>query len=254
MISPDAEHPDLPLSHWRAFAKQYSPCVIDQVVERDECYLPDWFVPLARGGAVVSKALLRKLEDAHTKLDWEPGNRLPLEPTTLPTRPGIVDDIEQWHNEPDVFECWRQGQYECLVVRRCYNGLWTIECWNAGSPYTDADQVLVHQCGSTPIFARSLEEAKQLAVHSYDSRLRGSNRLRTLGSLRWIRTCPKDYEAVVKIARQRQMDEGGPTSCSPQAASAKARNREALRNTATQIADRNYSGQQLDARIAALLA
>jgi hypothetical protein len=256
MVYVHDEHPHVPLSDWRAFVKDCSPNVIDQVIERHECCLPEWFVPLARGGAIAGDALLRKVGNPQGIYRWQPGNRVPLEPTAVPNRPGIHDGTEQWGIESDVFECWLHKQeYECLVVRLCNNGLWTIESWNARGPLTDADQVLVHQFGSTPIFARTLPEAKDLAIHCFVHRRRpGSNRLNMPAGLRWVCACPKDYQVAVEMARLRAADEAlCVTDSLTHSSDTKVHRRPRPTVRPAPTVTRLYDDQNLDARIADLI-
>jgi hypothetical protein len=53
-------HPHTTLPDWRIFLKEFSPFVIEEVIDRCQIGLPDWFVPLARGAAIPSATLLGK--------------------------------------------------------------------------------------------------------------------------------------------------------------------------------------------------
>ena len=48
----DDKHLDVTLSDWEAFRREFSPFRIEEVVDRNEIELPDWFLPLARGAAI----------------------------------------------------------------------------------------------------------------------------------------------------------------------------------------------------------
>jgi hypothetical protein len=56
-------HPDVSPEHMKSFIAWQKVCrslsLIDEVIDRSECRMPNWFVPLARGAAIASPALLR---------------------------------------------------------------------------------------------------------------------------------------------------------------------------------------------------
>ena len=54
----DIGHPHVTSLDWQTFRKEFSPLLIGEVIDRSEIKLPDWFVPLARGVAIASDALL----------------------------------------------------------------------------------------------------------------------------------------------------------------------------------------------------
>jgi hypothetical protein len=173
----DPEHPDTTLTDWSAFQKGFSPHLIDTILDRRAAHLPVWFVPLARGAAIASSYLLRKA-------GYWPGMGLcPVARTTI---------------EPDARHLEVDGDNR-LVVRRC-GCLWTVEWWNDDRRpfHKDADQVLVHSFGSTPILTRCCESASYLAVACMGG---------TGAGLRWINACPVDYQNAVKFAKKRRIDE-----------------------------------------------
>ena len=204
----DDDHPNVPLSDWRAFVKDSSP-YLDQVIERHECCLPDWFVPLARGVAVASDVLLRKASRSRGTYSWEPGRRVSLGPAAPLDRPDDYNRIGEAPIQHNVFECW-VGDYECLLVRKLRNQLWTIETYNAASSFTDADTVLVHRFGSTPIVSRTLAQAELLAIHCWENQLlqlTGVTGPNLPSGLRWSGVCPLNHQVVIENARQRQIAE-----------------------------------------------
>jgi hypothetical protein len=66
----DEQHPDVSLSDWEAFRKEFSPYLIEEVLDRSQLKLPDRFVPLARGVAIPSPYLLGRA-------GYRPGSRRP---------------------------------------------------------------------------------------------------------------------------------------------------------------------------------
>ena len=66
----DADHPNIGLSDWTNFRKDFSPYRFAEVIDRSALNLPDWFVPLARGAAVPSDVVQRKV-------GCRPGSRRP---------------------------------------------------------------------------------------------------------------------------------------------------------------------------------
>ena len=73
----DEHHPDVSRSDWEAFRNSFSPALFEEVIDRTEGMLPDHFVPLARGIAIPSDALLRKacvgVKDRPTSWRWRKG-------------------------------------------------------------------------------------------------------------------------------------------------------------------------------------
>ena len=87
-----------------------------------------------------------------------------------------------------------------LMVRQYRNqGLWTIERWGRTRRYENADEVLVCQFGSTPIFTRSYQSAMYLAEYC---QVNGPPH-----GLGWIAACPDDKDGAIEFARQRREGE-----------------------------------------------
>src|SRR5277367_4715098 len=145
-------HPIVPLSDWEAFKAwetsrgEYSRARFDEVIDRNEAKLPDWFVPLARGIAIASDALLRQI-------GHRPGMRRP----------------RGWFEAND--DCFKRligwPGAGSLFVRECEETkLWTVERLGAARQY-EVDEVLVFTFGWTPIFARSYKSAMRIAMHCH---------------------------------------------------------------------------------------
>jgi hypothetical protein len=175
-------HPYTTLSDWHTFAKEFSPHVIEEVIDRGQVRLPDCFVPLARGVAIAGEPLLRKA--GHHSGKYRPRG-------WRKTHCDVFEHDIGWDNN---------GRSQWLVVRQCSNqGLWTIERWRASRPYAQMDELLVHQFGSTPIMTRSYQSAMRLAVHCNESWLPAG--------LRWVYTSPPNCDMAIEIARKRRIDE-----------------------------------------------
>jgi hypothetical protein len=132
----DEQHPDVSLSDWECFRKEFSPYLIEKVLDRSLADLPDWFVPLARGAATPSRYLLGK------RAGYGRGWRRP---------PG-------WLKEPGG-KLFKEFPGECLIVAPCQS-LWRIE--REGSlqrPHFRVNWTLAHIFGSTPILARNVQAA-----------------------------------------------------------------------------------------------
>src|SRR5271170_5622186 len=56
----DVEYPNVTVSDWETFHKDFPRSLIDEVIDRNEARLPNWFLPLARGVAIASDELLRQ--------------------------------------------------------------------------------------------------------------------------------------------------------------------------------------------------
>ena len=130
-------HPDVSLEHWQGFIASQKICkslsLIDEVIDRSECCIPNWFVPLARGAAIASPELLRLA--GHS--------------------PGMGHPDDWYECSPDYFE--RVAFDGIHMVRMCGDtNLWTVE-WLRFGHLRDDDEILVHTFGSTPIFTRSCE-------------------------------------------------------------------------------------------------
>ena len=57
----DPEHPNTTSSDWQAFCRDFSRYRFAEVIDRSELNIPDEFVPLARGVAIPSEEVLRKV-------------------------------------------------------------------------------------------------------------------------------------------------------------------------------------------------
>jgi hypothetical protein len=178
----DPEQSIVTREKWEEIKKKFPRHFIGEVVERQECCLPVWFVPFARGVAIASDWLLKAVRHY-------PGRSLPRnweEPA--------ADCFLQVKVPKDIFD--PKG---VLLVRECgETNLWTIERLGLPRQYTDVDEVLVHQLGSTPIFTRCSQSAIRLAMYcqAYGA----------LDGFRWIKVVHEDEEAAPEI-----FDSGGYT-------------------------------------------
>ena len=176
-------HPNVSLSDWQAFIATETSrrSLIGEVVDRSECgCLPDWFVPLARGVAIASDALLRQAghhDGMHRPRGWREVDRHCY-------RQLLGGEGPSW---PDV-----------LVVRRCDKHEW----WAIERRVADVWEVLVCDFGSTPIFTRSYQSAIRVAMHC-----NGTN---SPHGLRWIKQAPDDCSGAIEFARKRRIDEAQP--------------------------------------------
>ena len=181
----DVDHPDVSLAEWRACQKEFPPDLIAEVIDRSRIGLPDWFVPLARGVAIASNALLR--DAGHRNGMYRPR--------------GWVNynvDMFRWMID------WDPNNARWLLVRQCNNqGLWTIERWRKKRTHGNADEVLVHEFGSTPIFTRSYQAAMRLAIHCHKNG--------PPAGLRWISACPENIEDLLDEHRIDRV----PLKCAP---------------------------------------
>jgi hypothetical protein len=167
------DHPDTNLSDWMAFNKDFSPYLIEEVVDRSELNLVDWFVPLARGVAIASPALLRRA-------GYLPG---------MDHRPG-------WRElQTGIFKRAIDLDTKLMVRTFSNRGLWTIEHIISTAPFA---KTLVFLFGSTPIVAGNLQSATYLA----DLCLQNAP-----ASLRWIKTSSSDHQSATKFALKRRFDE-----------------------------------------------
>ncbi len=144
-------HPIISHSDWKGFCasqkslKDFPSHLIGEVIDRDEARLPNWFVPLARGVAIASDALLRKV-------DHRPGMRRP----------------RGWRETSPEYFVWNIDWNSFLLVRESdETGLWTVERLGRARRHVDDTEVLVHLFGSTPIFTRSYQSAMRLAMHCH---------------------------------------------------------------------------------------
>ena len=171
----DEQHPDVSLSDWEAFRKEFSPFLIEEVLDRSAVDMPNWFVPLARGAATPSKHLLHVAgyrPGSHRKRGWR-----------KPNREKLFKDFG-----PDRVEVLRCGP------------LWRIE--RDGSllrPHLQINLTLAHIFGSTPILARSYQSATYLAEFCYwEGPPSGSC---------WAEVCPDDVMGGIRFAQQRRINE-----------------------------------------------
>lgn len=172
----DFGHPNITLSEWETFRKNLSPFLIDQVIDRHEARLPEWFVPLARGVAIPSNKFLRQV-----------GHRDGMD------RPG------NWRETSCDFFRWEDRQQK-LIVRRSENeDLWTVERWNWIGRGSEVDEVLVFTFGWTPILTRCYQSAMRLAMHCH---INGP-----LPCTRWFKADLDKDKLAIEIARQRQVNE-----------------------------------------------
>ncbi len=146
-------HPNVTLEDWQAFKRWQKICkqwsVIDEVIDRSECCIPDCFVPLARGVAIASDTLMRRIGQ-HVGTD-----RPPPPPHWLNLR----------FDRFTGFFC--SGDCAALEVRK-FEGtnLWTVERHDLDGGRHD-EEVLVYMFGSTPIFTLSYQAAMRLAMHCH---------------------------------------------------------------------------------------
>jgi hypothetical protein len=172
-------HSDIPLAEWEEFRRRIlsqSPSIVDEMLDRAALPgLPPWFLPLARGGAVASDHLLRRA-------GYHPGSHPPV-------------DWKKIHR--DVFVKYTDGK-KLMVRGGCKKGLWTVERYTPMLWTGSWDEVLVHPCGSTPIFTRNHASAKWLAEYCCAKPPPG---------LLWLNACPTNYEKAIEFAEKRRSDE-----------------------------------------------
>jgi hypothetical protein len=170
----DEQHPDVSLSDWEAFRNEFSPCVIETVLDRSAVNIPHWFVPLARGAAIPSSSLLRRA-------GYRPSYR-----------------ARGWSKARD--EVWKDFGEGCVAVAGGPR-LWRIE--RDGSllrPLVRTTNLtLAHIFGSTPILARSYQAATCLAEFCF---WEGPP-----PGLCWAEACPDDVNGAIKFAQQRRIKE-----------------------------------------------
>jgi hypothetical protein len=183
----EAGHPIISLPEWEGFKaweksrKEYSTPLFSEVIDREDCrlrWLPASFLPLARGVAIASDALLR--EAGHRvnrrprgwqKNYWICGYTLDMRGKTGSSSPDLLG-VRSWGNPK----------------------LWSIE-----RNYAGGDQVLVYHFGSTPVFTHSFSSAMRLAMHcNADNPPHG---------LSWVDMAPINCWAAIELAMQRGRDE-----------------------------------------------
>ena len=177
----DVDHPHVTLSDWEAFkaSETARQCRIAEVVDRGDCgCFPDWFVPLARGVAIASDALLS--EAGHRKGMRRQRNWIKLDPDSYSLRVGYTNGADRSN---------------LLIVRRCDKHEW----WVIERRMADIDEVLVCGFGSTPILAPSYTSAMCLSLLcNVDKPPHG---------LRWIKQAPDDCPGAIEFALKRRIDE-----------------------------------------------
>jgi hypothetical protein len=179
------DHPNLPLPDWQNFKMEGQSPWIEQVMDRSEARLPDWFMPLARGVVIPSDALFHEV-------GYRQGTRRP---------PG-------WIETSAGFYQWLISPGQILVVRRCDPArLWTVERWVTDAKY-EVDQVLVHNVGWTPVFTRSHQSAMRLANYCHENG--------PPTDFSWVLGMPDDPTYAMAVARQRQVVEANYSNSSAQ--------------------------------------
>ena len=175
----DADHPNITLSEWEAFktSEAARQSLSTEVIARTDSCIAPWFVPLARGMAVASHTLLRRVG----------------------YRPGKACPSGWWEQSPDYFLL--RIRFGCfLMVRECdETNLWTVERLWAERRHVDDDEVLVHEFGSTPIVTRNPYSSMLLAVYCHENL--------PPNGLRWIKASPTDVDAAIEFARRRQTND-----------------------------------------------
>jgi hypothetical protein len=167
-------HPDVALSDWETFRKEFSPFLIEQVLDRKDVRAPDWQLPLARGYAIASRLLLQRAAN---------------------------------QSGTDISRGWRQGKMyfvretgpNKLIVVQFYNqDLWAITRRLPELTMQEAEETLVVVFGSTPMLTRNYQSAMNLADLCSDNPPPG---------LRWNKTCPDHRFDGVKFACKRRAKE-----------------------------------------------
>jgi hypothetical protein len=177
----ELDHSHISPSDWRKFCLDFPRHLIDQVIDREEAKLPDWFVPSARGVALASEELLRAA--GHRPGMYRPRN----------WHEWSAGCFVRWMGEPHL-----NGRRDFLLVRASdHNELWTIERCGAERRW-EVDEALVSVIGCTPIFTRSYQAAMRLATFCHE---------RGVPGLRWFKVAPENYKLEIEIARQRRRDE-----------------------------------------------
>ena len=191
------QYPIVPLSGWRTFQKEFSPFIVDQVIDRENTRLPDWFMPLARGIVIPSKYLLRRVG----------------------YRKEVACRLKYWYEKPGFFQK-HMGEIS-LTVRQCDDDpLWTIEQLGVlAGP--EVDEVLTFSFGATPFFTRSPDQAKWLAEYCHKN---GPPH-----GLLWSKSPQHDLKEVVELARKRRREEAACSAMSGPRSHAKTRLRQMSR-------------------------
>jgi hypothetical protein len=166
----DEGHPNVSLSDWNTFRKEFSPHLFEAVIERSNLSMAQWLVPLARGCVVASPALLQ--------------------------RAGCVPGVRRQR----VWRLDRNGAFTRNVDPGSFlkvsqlpgSKLWMVE--HNGL----RNRILVFLFGSTPVVARTARAATYLADFSLES---------SLSSLCWVRSTPSDYQKAKQYAMERRFSE-----------------------------------------------
>jgi len=173
----DERHPDVSLSDWTTFRREFSSYLIEEVIDRNAIKLLDRFLPLARGIAIPSSYLLNKAGyriGSHRARGW---------------------------CKPHCDVLWKDIGPDSLVVRGyCGQPLWAVERNGpTGRPHRHQNMALVHGFGSTPILTRTYQAATYLAEFCY---FNGPPR-----GLQWVNECPDDIDGAIDFAEARNINE-----------------------------------------------
>jgi hypothetical protein len=172
-------HADIPLSEWEAFRAAPPRDLIAEVIDRSNTEVPDYCVPLARGVAVASDALLERA-------GYCPGRSRPRRWDPLRS-----DFSRGWNGVTQVSE----GRLGGLLYTRRYGGLWNVEWARQGM----LPQILVFRFGSTPIVTRTCDEAMLLGELCLSSPPDG---------LCWVSVSGRDCgEHLIEFAKERTINE-----------------------------------------------
>jgi hypothetical protein len=172
----DEYHPDVSLPDWEAYRDWVSPHPFDQVLDRRQARLPNWYLPLARGAVIASPYLLRMAgyrTGRHRARGWRKNN---------------------------AEELYKDLGRECLIVQRC-GPFWRIgyDTGTLARPHDHSHFALVDLFGSTPIVTRTYQEATYLAEFCFkEGHATG---------LRWVHECPDNINGAIDFALQRRIDE-----------------------------------------------
>jgi hypothetical protein len=170
----DEGHPDVSLSEWTAFRKGFSPYLFETVQDREDGFVANRIVPLARGRAVASRAFLRKA-------GYRAGMR-PRQGWRKTIAGNLTRDIDE--------------EYHLLIRQLPDQKVWTIE----HHAYTSGAfrKILVFLFGSTPVVAGTPEAATYIADFCFDNVPAG---------FRWIKSVPSEYHAARRRALERYRSE-----------------------------------------------
>jgi hypothetical protein len=140
----DEEHPDVSLSDWEAFRKGFSPCLIEEVLNRKDVRTPDWEVPLARGYAIASRILLRQA-GRQSRTQYSRGWR-----------------------QGKMYFVRENGPHQLYVTQYYNQDLWAISRRLPFLSMQEGNEMLVFLFGSTPMLTRTCQSAIDLADLSAD--------------------------------------------------------------------------------------